>query len=94
MSVVLDSFETACHRPCPDMPYHSLNAAQKAKGLARLQEVRADLREKQLQPLRKQRTELATKANHEDTSTLERTRLIKEIDRIDRAAQRITERWS
>ncbi len=94
MSVALSSFETACHKPCPDMPHHSLNAAQKAKGLACLQKVRADLREKQLQPLRQQRTELAEKAKHEDTSPLERTRLSKEIDRIDRTAQRITERWS
>ena len=94
MSVVLDSFETACHRPCPDMPHHSLNASQKSKGLECLKRVREELREKQLKPLRTQRTELANKANHEDTTPLERTRLAKEIDRIDRKAQRIQERWS
>ncbi len=88
------AFETACHKPCPDMPFHSLNAAQKAKGLDRLQKVRADLLEKQLEPLRTKRTELVAKANHEDTNELERTRISREINQIDNRAQRIQQRWS
>ncbi|CAH8189246.1 hypothetical protein VAEKB19_1710001 [Vibrio aestuarianus] len=53
MSVAIENFETACHRPCPDMAHHSLNASQKQKGLACLKRVREELREKLLTPLRK-----------------------------------------
>ncbi|MCG6368678.1 hypothetical protein, partial [Vibrio fluvialis] len=73
---------------------YSLNAAQKAKGLANLQNVRHSLKERQLEPLRTKRQELVAKANHEDTRQLERARIAEEIQRIDRQAQRIQERWS
>ncbi|CAH8197288.1 hypothetical protein [Vibrio aestuarianus] len=94
MSVAIQSFEAACHQPCPDMPHHSLNAAQKQKGLACLQRVRAELREKMLVPLRKQRAELVAKAGDEETSPIKRSLLMQEISRIDAKAQRIIDRWS
>ncbi|EKO3911109.1 hypothetical protein RC856_003830 [Vibrio fluvialis] len=94
MSVATQIFAEPCHMPCPDLGCYSLNAAQKAKGLANLQNVRHSLKERQLEPLRTKRQELVTKANHEDTSQLERARIAEEIQRIDRQAQRIQERWS
>lgn len=94
MSVAIENFETACHRPCPDMPHHSLNATQKQKGLACLQRVRGELREKLLAPLRKQRAELVAKAGDEETSPVKRSLLTQEINRIDAKAQRIIDRWS
>ncbi|OXX73284.1 hypothetical protein B9J87_06265 [Vibrio sp. V19_P1S1T109] len=94
MSVAIQNFETACHQPCPDMPHHSLNATQKQKGLACLQRVRAELREKLLEPLRKKRAELIEKANSEDTTQMKRTLIAQEINRLDMKAQRILDRWS
>ncbi|EKO3553626.1 hypothetical protein H9W00_002116 [Vibrio fluvialis] len=94
MSVATQIFAEPCHMPCPDLGCYSLNAAQKARGLENLQNVRHSLKERQLEPLRTKRQELVTKANHEDTSQLERARIAEEIQRIDRQAQRIQERWS
>ncbi|MDE1316322.1 hypothetical protein MEG05_20510 [Vibrio aestuarianus] len=94
MSVAIENFETACHRPCPDMAHHSLNATQKQKGLACLQRVRGELREKLLEPLRKKRAELVAKSNDEEISPVKRSLLKQEINRIDAKAQRIIDRWS
>lgn len=94
MSVATQIFAEPCHMPCPDLGCYSLNAAQKARGLENLQNVRHSLKERQLEPLRTKRQELVTKANHEDTRQLERARIADEIQRIDRQAQRIQERWS
>ncbi|EPM7826508.1 hypothetical protein ACT33J_003077 [Vibrio fluvialis] len=44
--------------------------------------------------MRTKHQELVAKANHEDTNQLERARIAEEIQRIDRQAQRIQERWS
>ncbi|MBY7883435.1 hypothetical protein KW425_06945 [Vibrio fluvialis] len=94
MSVATQIFAEPCHMPCPDLGCYSLNAAQKARGLENLQNVRHSLKERQLEPLRTKRQELVTKANHEDTRQIERARIADEIQRIDRQAQRIQERWS
>ncbi|ELO1812407.1 hypothetical protein QXB70_002104 [Vibrio fluvialis] len=94
MSVATQIFAEPCHKPCPDLGCYSLNAAQKARGLENLQNVRHSLKERQLEPLRTKRQELVAKANHEDTRQLERARIAEEIQRIDRQAQRIQERWS
>lgn len=40
------------HRPCPDLPAYSLNREQKARGLAMLKQVKADVREGVLKKLR------------------------------------------
>lgn len=94
MSVAHQTMVEPCHKPCPDLSCYSLNAAQKAKGLVNLKKVRSELKEKQLEPLRVKRKELVEKAKHEDTRQLERARIHEEIQRIDRQAQRIQERWS
>ncbi len=94
MSVALSSFETACHRPCPDMPHHSLNAAQKAKGLACLQKVRAELYEKKVAPLLKRKAELEAKLTDVNLEQLARNRIEREIKQINNQGQRIKERWS
>lgn len=94
MSVATQIFAEPCHMPCPDLGCYSLNAAQKARGLENLQNVRHSLKERQLEPLRAKRQELVAKANHEDTRQLERARIVEDIQRIDRQAQRIQERWS
>ncbi len=84
----------ACHKACPDMPFHSLNAEQKAKGLAALQKVRSDLKESQLKRLRDQHKALTAEANHEDTTQQRKMRIAFELERINTQAQRISERWS
>ncbi len=94
MSVEISPTRPACHRRCPDLLQSRFDENHKAIGLSWINKIRKDVREKQLTPLRTQRTELVNKANNEDTTPLERTRLAKEIDRIDRKAQRIQERWS
>ncbi len=94
MSVAIQTSKPACHRDCPDMPFHSLNAEQKAKGLAALQKARSYLKEVQLDRLRKQHKALTDEANHEDTTTQRKMRISEELKRINTQAQRISERWS
>ncbi|AGN34195.1 hypothetical protein VPPG_00070 [Vibrio phage VD1] len=94
MSVAIQSFETACHKPCDDMPCYSLNAEQKAKGLAALQKVRSDLKESQLKRLREQHKALTAEANHEDTSQQRKMRIEFELARINTQAKRVNQRWS
>jgi hypothetical protein len=81
------------HRPCPDMPFHSLNAAQKAQGLVNLSRVRFQLRERQLAPLRAKRNELSELASTAQTPH-ERARLVRQIKQIDEQAELISNRWS
>ena len=40
------------HRPCPDLPAYSLSQEQKAKGLAMLKQVKAQVRDSVLSKLR------------------------------------------
>ncbi|MFG0773066.1 hypothetical protein ACF8PD_14670 [Vibrio plantisponsor] len=94
MSVAIQSFETACHKPCPDMPCYSLDAEQKAKGLVALQKARSYVKEVQLERLRKQHKELTAEANREDTTTQRKMRISEELKRINTQAQRVSERWS
>ena len=94
MSVAIQSSKPACHRDCPDMPFHSLNAEQKAKGLAALQKVRSDLKESQLERLREQHKALTAEANHEDTSQQRKMRIEFELARINTQAKRVNQRWS
>lgn len=43
-----------CHKTCPDLPCHSLNAEQKQHGLEMLKKVRKQLGDKQLETLREE----------------------------------------
>lgn len=94
MSVATQTLEHACHMPCPDLGCYSLDAEQKAVGLAGLQKTRAYLKELQLEQLRKEHKKLTAEANHEDTTQQRRTRISQELSKISSKAQRITERWS
>lgn len=94
MSVDIQSFETVCHQPCPDMPCYSLNAEQKAKGLAALEKTRGYLKELQLERLRVQHKKLTDEANREDTTKQRKMRISEELKRINTQAQRVNQRWA
>ncbi len=94
MSVAIQSFETACHKPCPDMPCWGLDSKQKAKGLENLKKVRESLGEIIVEPMRVQWREMKALSEHEDTPELTRIRLEHEMKLLDNKAKRIKERWS
>lgn len=88
------TFTAPCHMPCPDMSCYSLNAEQKAKGLAGLQKARAYVREVQLKQLRQKHQELTAEANHEGTSLQRKLRIAEELKKLSNQARNIQERWS
>ncbi len=88
------TFTEPCHMPCPDMSCYSLNAEQKAKGLAGLQKARAYVREVQLKKLRHQHQELTAEANHADTTLQRKLRIAEELKKISSQARQVQERWS
>ncbi|ERB66329.1 hypothetical protein G3U99_23225 [Vibrio coralliilyticus OCN008] len=47
-------YSDPCHMPCPDLPHHSLSKEDKERGLEKLQQVRAQVREGMLSSLRKE----------------------------------------
>ncbi|PAU38380.1 hypothetical protein CKF94_08810 [Vibrio coralliilyticus] len=47
-------YSDPCHMPCPDLPHHSLSKEEKERGLEKLQQVRAQVREGMLSSLRKE----------------------------------------
>ncbi|NOJ22191.1 hypothetical protein [Vibrio coralliilyticus] len=47
-------YSDPCHMPCPDLPHHSLTKEDKERGLEKLQQVRAQVREGMLSSLRKE----------------------------------------
>lgn len=47
-------YSDPCHMPCPDLPHHSLSKEDKERGLEKLQQVRAQVRESMLSSLRKE----------------------------------------
>ncbi|MGY3687577.1 hypothetical protein ACXAAV_12945 [Vibrio coralliilyticus] len=47
-------YSDPCHMPCPDLPHHSLSKEDKERGLVKLQQVRAQVREGMLSSLRKE----------------------------------------
>ncbi|MGY2573183.1 hypothetical protein [Vibrio sp. C8] len=94
MSVAIQTSKPACHRACPDMPCYSLSPQQKTVGLAGLQKARETVREKLLDGLRKQHKKLTAEAELEDTSELRKRRILEELGRLQRQADRIKDRWS
>ncbi|EDP59464.1 hypothetical protein [Vibrio sp. AND4] len=93
MSEAIPVYSAPYHLPCPDMVAYSLNQEQKAKGLEKLQEVRASLKEKRLDALLSERAELV--AQGESTqSFIEQSKLKRKIILIDLEASRLKERWS
>lgn len=81
------------HAPCPDMPHYSLNKEQKAKGLQNIAKVKQALREKQLAPLRAQRSDLAQQARECEDARL-KAHIAKQIKDLDAKGERIAARWS
>ncbi|AGB11008.1 TPA: hypothetical protein ACPVYA_004304 [Vibrio parahaemolyticus] len=83
----------AAHRPCPDMPHHSLTQADKERGLNNISRVRKQLLEGQLKPLREQANALR-KQGRESENQREQIKIRRELEKIQRQAERIQERWT
>ena len=83
----------AAHMPCPDMNCYSLNKEQKSRGLENLAKVRAQLKEKQLQPLREEGKALQAKGQQSEDAG-EKVRITKQMKKLQDQAERIAQRWS
>ncbi|TMX64584.1 hypothetical protein [Vibrio rotiferianus] len=93
MSEAIPVYSAPCHLPCPDMAAYSLNQEQKTKGLEKLQEVRASLKERRLNALLTERAELVAQGESTDSFT-EQSKLKRKIKLIDLEASRVKQRWS
>ncbi|OEE30748.1 hypothetical protein A1QO_15560 [Vibrio genomosp. F10 str. ZF-129] len=43
--MTMQTYSDPSHKPCPDLPHHSLNQADKARGLELLKKVKAEFEE-------------------------------------------------
>ena len=93
MSEAIQEYSAPYHSPCPDMAAYSLNQEQKAKGLEKLQEVRASLKERRLNALLTERAELVAQGESTESFT-EQSKLKRKIKLIDLEASRVKQRWS
>lgn len=81
------------HMPCPDLPCYSLNQAQKEQGLANLANVRKQLKEKQLKPLREEGKQLQTKGK-ETEDVAEQLLIKQQLKKLQSQAEQVRQRWS
>ena len=81
------------HMPCPDLPCYSLNKEQKESGLANIANVRKQLKEKQLKPLREEGKQLQDKGK-ETEDIAEQLQIANQLKKLQNQAQQINQRWS
>ncbi|EGQ7792751.1 hypothetical protein I6Y99_003338 [Vibrio parahaemolyticus] len=93
MSEAIQEYSAPYHSPCPDMAAYSLTQEQKIQGLEKLKQVKANLKESRLRTLLSDRAVLVEKGENSQ-STIEQSKLKRQIKLIDLEASRLKQRWN